>query len=50
VRDRAMLHVLAMLPQLAAQDKALPAQLTMLPFVPTASGALRPPSQLYDPR
>lgn len=50
LRDQMMLIVLRELPQLAAVDSSIREALKQLPFVPTASGMLRTPKALYDPR
>eukprot|EP00250_Pteridium_aquilinum_P009785 c18934_g1_i2 orf=1-1680(-) len=50
VRDQAMLTVLKELPLLHLQDPAFKDTLRNLAFVPTPSGELRSPKNLYDPR
>lgn len=50
LRDQMMLCILKELPQLAAVDPSIREVLKHLAFVPTASGTLRTPSTLYDPR
>lgn len=45
-----MSRILMDLPQLASQDRAILDQLSMTAFVTTASGQLRAPTALYDPR
>lgn len=49
-RDAVVLQILRELPQLQAQDRAFADSLRVTPFVPTGSGQLRTPSELYDPR
>ncbi|KAL4347431.1 hypothetical protein GQ457_17G023690 [Hibiscus cannabinus] len=50
VRDSVMLSILENLPQLSIEDTSLRDYLRNLEFVPTATGALKCPSVLYDPR
>jgi hypothetical protein len=50
LRDDALLAMLGELPQLRAEDRELVAYLKAAPFVPTASGSLCAPAELYDPR
>nr|XP_043609454.1 sacsin [Erigeron canadensis] len=49
-RDHTMLSVLLELPHLSAEDPTFRAQVANLEFVPTASGLLKSPAVLYDPR
>ncbi len=48
--DEVMLRVVARLPLLAAQDAGITDFLRTLPFVPTAAGTRKAPSELHDPR
>ncbi len=48
--DEVMLRVVARLPLLAGQDAGITDFLRTLPFVPTAAGARKAPSELHDPR
>ena len=48
--DEVMLRVVGRLPMLATQDAGITDVLRTLPFVPTASGARKAPSELHDPR
>ncbi|XP_052204846.1 LOW QUALITY PROTEIN: uncharacterized protein LOC127809789 [Diospyros lotus] len=50
VRDGVMLSVLQELPQLCIEDASLREYLRTLDFVPTSSGLLKSPPNLYDPR
>lgn len=50
VRDSVMLSVLENLPQLCTEDTLFREYLANLEFIPTASGCLRCPAVLYDPR
>ena len=50
LRDTVMLHVLMELNQLASADRAILEQLQATAFVTPASGQLRCPKDLYDPR
>ncbi|GFQ05377.1 sacsin [Phtheirospermum japonicum] len=50
VCNRVMLSVLHELPQLCVEDVAFRESLRNLEFVPTASGTLKSPAVLYDPR
>ena len=50
VRNNMMLSILKELPQLAAVDSSFREALKQLAFVPTASGTLQIPKNLYDPR
>ena len=36
--------------QLAAQDSKITAEMRRLVFVPTETGGIKPPCELYDPR
>ncbi|XP_076890119.1 uncharacterized protein LOC143541094 [Bidens hawaiensis] len=49
-RDIIMMSVLQELPYLSAEDPTFRGQLANLEFVPCASGLLKSPTQLYDPR
>ncbi|KAL8483693.1 hypothetical protein ACS0TY_026393 [Phlomoides rotata] len=50
LRNRVMLSVLHDLPQLCLEDASFRENLRNLEFVPTASGTLKSPTMLYDPR
>lgn len=50
LRDSVLLQMLGELPQLRAEDRDLAGYLKAAPFVPTASGKLCAPAELYDPR
>ena len=49
-RDAAMVEMLHQLPQLQAMDAEMRGFLAGAEFVPTESGRLRAPDQLFDPR
>ena len=49
-RQAMMLHALVRLPQLIQEERVILDHLRVAPFVDTQSGALQPPSALYDPR
>lgn len=49
-RDAALSQMLRQLPLLLAVDEAFGRFLSKTPFVPVASGELRAPASLYDPR
>ena len=49
-RNSAMVMVLANLPRLRMEDPDFVGELTEVEFVPTASGALHRPKDLYDPK
>ena len=48
--NEAMLRVVGRLPVLAALDAGITEVLRALPFVPTAAGNRKAPSELHDPR
>lgn len=50
VRDTAMLLMLRHLPDLQQQDRGFAQLLAQTPFLPSGSGQLHVPSDLYDPR
>ncbi|CAM6095372.1 unnamed protein product [Calypogeia fissa] len=50
VRNRMLTSVLQELPQLSATDPSIKEMLKQLAFVPNASGSLRMPRNMYDPR
>ncbi|XP_073158695.1 uncharacterized protein [Henckelia pumila] len=50
VRDSVMLSILQDLPQLCVEDESFKEILTTSAFIPTASGGLKSPASLYDPR
>ncbi|GJW33592.1 sacsin isoform X1 [Tanacetum coccineum] len=49
-RDNIMMSVLQQLPHLSAEDPTFRGHVASLEFVPTASGLLKCPTALYDPR
>lgn len=49
-RDIIMMSVLQELPQLSTEDPSIKSHLANLEFIPTASGSLKSPTVLYDPR
>jgi hypothetical protein len=49
-REAAMLLATRAILQLAAQDGTITAEMRQLVFVPTATGGLKAPCELYDPR
>ena len=50
LQDEVMVHFARQLPLMNSQDAFLAAHVRILPFVNTASGIRRPPTELHDPR